>query len=128
MRHLWTLLVLVAAVINLAPALGAISPERMAGFYGVDLDEPSLQILMQHRGVLFGVVGGLLLAAAFHPPLRAAGYVVGFSSMLSFLLIAWRVGGYGEEIQRVMLVDAVGIGALVGAGLVQAVYLRKAAA
>jgi hypothetical protein len=90
----------------------------------VGLDDPNLQILMRHRAVLFGIVGGLLLAAAFHPPLRSLGYAAGFASMLSFLLIAWLVGGYSGEIQRVILIDVVGIAALAGAALVQVIWLR----
>jgi len=128
MRHVWTILVLIAAAINLAPLVGAISAERMAAAYGVDLSDPSLQILMRHRAMLFGVVGGLLAAMAFRPRLRAVGYVAGFSSMLSFLLIAWWVGGYAAPIQRVILLDVIGIAALAGAALVQAVWLRAAAA
>ena len=126
MRHLWIFLVLVAAAINLAPVLGAIAPERMTRFYGVDLDDPNLQILMRHRAVLFGLVGGLLLAMAFEPRLSSIGYVAGGVSMLSFLLIAWQVGGYGPEIQRVVRVDLVGIAALAAAGLVHAFWLRAA--
>jgi hypothetical protein len=126
MQHLWTFLVLVAAAINLAPVLGAVAPERMTALYGVDLEDPNLQILMRHRAVLFGLVGGLLLVAAFHPPLRTIGYAVGFSSMLSFLLIAWLVGGYNAAIQGVILVDVAGIAALAGAGVVHALWLRTA--
>jgi hypothetical protein len=128
MQHLWTLLVLVAAAINLAPVLGAVAPERMAALYGVNLEDPNLQILMRHRAVLFGLVGGVLLVAAFHPPLRTVGYAAGFASMLSFLLVAWLVGGYNAQIQRVILIDVVGIAALAGAGLVHAFWLRTAAA
>jgi hypothetical protein len=124
MQHLWAFLVLVAAAINLAPVFGAVSTERMAAFYGVDLQSPNLQILMRHRAVLFGIVGGLLLVAAFRPQLRTLGYVLGFSSMLSFLVVAWLVGEYSVEIQRVIFVDAVGVAALAGAGLVHAVWLR----
>jgi hypothetical protein len=127
-QHLWTFLVLVAAAINLAPVVGAVSAERMAVFYGVGLADPNLQILMRHRAVLFGLVGGVLLVAAFHPPLRTLGYVLGFSSMLSFLLIAWGVGGYGAEIRRVIVVDVVGIAALAAAGLVHALWLRTSSA
>ena len=126
MRHLWTLLVLVAAAINLAPVLGAVAPEGMTALYGVSLEDPNLQILMRHRAVLFGLVGGLLLGAAFHPRLKALGYAAGFLSMLSFLLIASLVGGYGAEIRRVILVDVVGIAALASAGLVQGFWLRTA--
>lgn len=128
MQSLWTLLVLVAAAINLAPVLGLVPPERMGRLYGIDLDDPNLQILMGHRAVLFAVVGGLLFVAAFHPPLRALAYVVGFSSMLSFPFIAWWVGGYSAEIRRVIVIDIVGIAALAGAGLVHVLWLRAAAA
>jgi hypothetical protein len=127
MRQLWTVLVLVAAAINLAPVWGAFAPERMAALYGVDLGDPNLQILMRHRAVLFGLVGALLAVAAFHPPLRTVGYAVGFSSMLSFLLVAWGVGGYGAGIRRVALLDAVGIAALAGAAVVHVFWLRTTA-
>jgi hypothetical protein len=119
MRHFSTGLFLVAAAINLAPAAGAVLPERMAALYGLAIDDPNLEILMRHRAVLFGIVGSLLVAAAFHRPLRAVGYVAGFTSMLSFLLIAWLVGGYSEQIQRVVIVDLAGIAALAGAGIAQ---------
>ncbi len=124
MKNLWILLVVVAAVINLAPVLGAASPERMSALYGVTLDDPNLQILMRHRAVLFGLVGGLLLVAAFRPSLRAAGYAVGFTSMVSFLVIAWLVGDYSSHIRQVMVVDVVGIGALTCAALVHLGWLR----
>ena len=125
MKYLWTFLVLVAAAINLAPVLGSVSTERMSAFYGVDLQSANLQILMRHRAVLFGIVGGLLLAATFHPPIRTLGYVIGFTSMISFLLIAWLVGDYGVEIRRMILIDAVGIAALAAAVLVHALWLRS---
>jgi len=127
MQKLWTFLVLIAAAINLAPVLGAFSPERMTALYGVDLSDPNLQILMRHRAVLFGLVGALLVVTAFHPPLRTVGYATGFASMVSFVLIAWLVGGYSANIQRVILADVVGIAALTGAGIVHAFWLRTTA-
>jgi hypothetical protein len=128
MKPLWTFLVLVAAAINLAPLLGAFAPELMSALYGVNLDDPNLQILMRHRAVLFGLVGGVLLVAAFHPPLRALGYAAGFASMTSFILIAWLVGEYNAEVKRVIVLDALAIAALAGAGVVHALWLRTAAA
>lgn len=124
MKILWTLLVLVAAAINLAPVLGVLSAERMSALYGVDLNDPNLQILMRHRAVLFGVVGGLLVAAAFYPPLTPLGYLAGFISMVSFLVIAWLVGGYGAEMRRVILVDVAGIAALAAACALHFLWLR----
>lgn len=128
MQYLWALLVLIAALINLAPVWGAVAPERMATLYGVTLEDPNLQILMRHRAVLFGLVGGLLFVTAFQPSLSSIGYALGFSSMLSFLLIAWWVGGYNAAIQRVILVDGVGIAALAAAVLLHAFWLRRATA
>ena len=119
MQHVSTILYLVAAAINLAPAVGAVSPEQIATLYGLALDNPNIEIVMRHRAVLFGIVGGFLAIAAFHRPFRAAGYVAGFISMLSFLLIAWLVGDYGEQIQRVAIVDVVGIASLAGAAIAQ---------
>ena len=58
MQHLWSFLVLVAAAINLAPVLGAVAPERMTALYGVDLEDPNLQILMRHRACSSASWGG----------------------------------------------------------------------
>ena len=124
MRYLWILLVLIAAAINLMPVTGAFAPERMSALYGVNLDDPNLEILMRHRALLFGIVGGLLVAAVFQPGLRTLAYVVGFASMVSFVAVAWGVGGYSASIGHVMLMDAIGIAALAGAGLVDALGLR----
>ena len=125
MQHLSTILILVAGAINLAPAVGAASPERMATLYGLVLDNPNLEILMRHRAVLFGIVGSLLVVSAFHRPLRAVGYASGFASMISFLLIACLVGGYSEQIQRVAIVDVMGIVSLAGAGIAQLFWPRS---
>lgn len=126
MRALSTILILVASVINLLPAAGALSGERMQAAYGVAFGDPNLEILMRHRAVLFGIVGGLLLASAFHAPLRPAAYVAGFVSMVSFVLIVWLVGSANAELRRVLVVDLVGIAALLGALVIDAA-LRPAA-
>ena len=127
MRYLWILSILFAALINLAPVIGAASPERMSALYGVALDDPNLEILMRHRAVLFGLVGGLLFVAAFRPSLRTTAYAAGFASMVSFLVIAWIVGDYSGLIRRVMVIDFVGIAALVMACLIDFWWLRRTA-
>jgi len=102
-------------LINLAPLVGALSTARLRALYGLPFEEPNLVILMRHRAILFGVVGGLLLASAFYVSLRPAAYVAGFVSMASFVLISWQVGGYNQNLRRVIVVDLVGIAALAGA-------------
>lgn len=112
MRHLVSAGLLIAALIHLLPLAGALGPERLGTLYGLRFDEPNLQILMRHRAVLFGIVGGLLLAAIFMPSLRIAALVVGLVSVLSFLLLAWQIGGANAQIARVVMADWIALVAL----------------
>lgn len=105
MKALATILILLVSLVNIAPVIGVVSSQRLQTFYGVVLGDPNLAILMRHRAVLFGVVGGLLAVSAFHRPLRPAGYAAGFLNMLTFALIAWLVEGYNPEIGRVAVID-----------------------
>ena len=45
-------------------------------------------------------------------------FAAGLVSMLSFVLIAWLVGGYNAELGRVVRVDLVAIALLLCAGLI----------
>ncbi len=115
----WRALLLVAALINFAPLLGAFLPARMETLYGISIDDPNLEVLLRHRAVLFGVVGGLLFAALLRPGVRTVAYTVGFVSMLSFLVVAAVVGDTTEHIGTVVGLDVVGLVALVGAVLIE---------
>ena len=90
-------------------------------------EDANLVILMRHRAVLFGVVGGLLAASAFYPPLRSAGIAAGLISMISFILIAWIVGDYNPQLRRVVLADVLASLALVGAAVLDRFAARGAA-
>lgn len=117
MRHLVSAGLLIAALIHLLPLAGVLGPERLNMLYGLRFDEPNLQILMRHRAVLFGIVGGLLLAAIWLHPLRMAALVVGLVSVLSFLVLAWQVGNANAQIARVVMADWIALLALlVGLG------------
>lgn len=113
MRVLSTTLVLVVGVIHLLPVSGALSAGRLRALYGVSVTDASLLILMRHRAVLFGIVGGLLVASALRPSLRPVGLAVGLVSTLSFVLLASLGGGYNAELGRVVAVDLAASGALV---------------
>lgn len=125
MRALSTVLIVLTGLVNLLPVSGVLSSGRLQALYGVALQDPNVIILMRHRAVLFGIVGGLLLLSAFHSPLRPVGYAAGFISMLSFVLIAWLVGGYNPELKRVLVVDIVASAALLAALLLERAALRS---
>lgn len=98
-----------AGIIHLLPLPGVLGAGRLARLYGVAADDPNLGILLQHRAVLFGLLGALLVAAAFRPELRAIALIAGLLSTVSFLVIAWGVGGYNAQIARVVAADIVAV-------------------
>lgn len=112
----------VAALIHLLPVAGVLGPATLTRLYGVPVVDANTAILLQHRAVLFGVLGLFMLCAAAMPPLRLAALVVGLASAASFLLVARWVGGYNAAIGRVVTADVLASAAL-AAGLVAEILL-----
>ena len=113
MRHLISAALIVVAIIHLMPLLGVLGSERLGALYGIRFDDPNLAILMRHRAVLFGVLGGFLLYAAFRPAFQPAALIAGFVSVVTFLGLAWSVGGYNAQLGRVVTADIVALACLV---------------
>ena len=101
--------VLAAGVIHLLPLAGVVGAERIAVLYGVDLVDGNLAVLMRHRAVLFGLLGSLLVAAAFRPGLMPLAIFGGSTSAASFLILALLEGDLNEAMQRVLLADVVAL-------------------
>lgn len=118
MRTLVTLALLAVAAIHALPLAGVLGAARLESMYGVTVRDPSLEILLRHRAVLFGMLAAGLAAAAFRPDWHGAAIVVGASSVVSFLAIAWSVGGYGPAIATVVRADLVALALLAAGGLV----------
>lgn len=125
LRYLVTAMLLVAALIHLLPLSGVLGVHRLTALYELPFEEPNLAILMRHRAVLFGMVGVFLALAAFRPGWQAAGLLVGLLSVLSFLGLAWSVGGYNAQLARVVLADQVALVCLL-VGAVAYVWGRRA--
>ena len=115
-------LYLVPAAIQLLPLYGLLGPAQLQSLYGLDFADPSLEVLMRHRAVLFGIVGALLLVAAFRPALRPAALLAGFASVLSFFALAYGVDGANAQVMRVAAVDWIAFGCLVVAAVL---HLRR---
>jgi hypothetical protein len=91
------------------PLPGLLGAGQLTRLYGVVGDDPNVGILLQHRAVLFGLLGALLIAAALRPELRAVALVAGLLSTVSFLVIAWGVGGYNAQVARVVVADLLAV-------------------
>lgn len=104
----FTKVILVAVgLVNFFPVIGLASAERLASLYGIQPPGEDLLILLQHRALLFGVLGGFIICSAFRPHLRRAAVTVGFISMVGFIAVLFASGGYGAKLWNVAMIDAV---------------------
>ena len=124
MKHFVSAMLAIVAIIHLLPLSGVLGASRLKALYRLTFADPSLLVLMQHRAVLFGMLGGGLLLAAFRPALQPAAFGAGFLSVLSFLVIAWSVKDYNRAIQRVVNMDLAALVCLV-LGALALMYLRS---
>jgi hypothetical protein len=124
MQKMITLLFLVAGIIHLMPITGVLGPDKLNTLYGLSFNEPNLQILMRHRAILFGLLGSLLVYAAFRPEIQIIALIGGLLSATSFLVIAWSTGGYNEAITKIVIADVVATVSLLIAALLLAMHKR----
>ncbi len=109
MRYVVATMLVIVGVIHLLPLSGVLGAERLAALYGVSLSDPNLVILMRHRAVLFSLLGLFFIVAAFRRSMQPAAFIASFVSVLSFLFLAWSVGGYNAQIGRVFVADIVAL-------------------
>lgn len=109
MPYLLRAMLIVIGLIHLLPVTGVLGNERLVQLYGVAFTDPNLSILMRHRAMLFGLLGGFLIYAAFRPDFQPVALIVAGVSVLSFLALAWSVGSYNALIGRVVIADIVAL-------------------
>jgi len=119
MSTLVTLCLVVVGLLNFAPVLGILSASTMEKTYGIDIASTDLEILMRHRALLFGVLGGFILYAAFFPVHQWEAMVMAGISMIGFAVLVVRVGGYNRSIHKVLVGDLVGCGFLLAAAVLK---------
>lgn len=117
MRYLLMIAFIIVGIIHILPLLGVVSNERLQQLYGISISDVNLAILLLHRAVLFGIIGIFLCVAAFRQELQIAALCIGFISVLSFLLLAWSIGGYNPQVERVVFADIVALVCLVIASI-----------
>lgn len=113
-------LLVAAGLINFAPVVGVFSGVRIEGMYGIDLDDPALEILLRHRAVLFGLVGGFMIYAAFRQTLHLIAIIGGLVSMAAFLALYYAAADQPPALLSIAYADIVGVVLL---GVALALYL-----
>jgi len=95
----------IIGLINFLPLLGILSVGKLEHAYGISITSSDLEILMRHRALLFGILGGFIMASAFRQVLQGAAIIMAAISMMGFILLTYLVGGINSEISNVVLID-----------------------
>jgi hypothetical protein len=118
MERIITAILVLVGVINFYPVIGVLSDKMLSNLYLIEVQSNDLLILLKHRAVLFGLLGGFIIYSAFKLQLQWLALVMGLISMLSFIVIAFLVGDYGIGIRKVITADLIALlGLLIVLGL-----------
>lgn len=120
MRHFIAITLLVGGIIHLLPVMGVLGTDRLTALYGVSIADPNSAILLRHRAVLFALIGGFMVLAAFKPALQPLAFGIGLVSVCSFLYLAWCVGQYNPQLSRVVAVDMLALACLLAGAVARA--------
>ena len=104
--------VALVGLINVLPVIGMLGADRLQSAYGIALDSPELEILLRHRALLFGLIGGFVLVSLRLPQYQGAALTLAGCSMAGFLLLALTVGSSGESLRGILVADVLGLAAL----------------
>lgn len=114
------IVLILIALLNLAPSIVAFNPALTERFYGFAIDGSGLELTMRHRAVLLGMVGVAFAFAAFRSEWWPPALALGLVSKLSFLVLFALTRPHLPALSRVALSDLIALGAL---GLVA--FLRR---
>ena len=93
MEIFFRLTLLIAGIINTVPVLIAFLPSKITDSYGIVIPDANFELLLRHRAVLFGIVGGLMIYSAISKKHYDLTTLVGMVSMVSFLLLYFIIDG-----------------------------------
>ncbi len=116
-------LLIVIGIIHLLPIVGVAGPNRLKALYAIDFTGSDLEILMRHRAILFGLLGGFFCFAAFKPALQPLAFVFAGVSIISFLILAFLVGDFNPAVRKVVVADLVALACCI---IAIVLYMRNA--
>jgi hypothetical protein len=108
MELIFRITLFIAGLINLLPALLAFLPDKISNSYGIDIPNSNYELLLRHRAILFGIIGGLMIFSAIVKKHYEISTIAGLISMLSFILLYFLIDkGINSELKKVMMIDIV---------------------
>ena len=113
-----SILLITVGLINFLPVIGIISAEKLSAAYAVELIGNDIVILMRHRALLFGLIGGFMLYSVWKPSYQSVAMVMAAISMLGFLFFVAAADHYNASITKIAIIDLIGLAGLaITAGL-----------
>jgi hypothetical protein len=108
MELIYRITLFIAGIINILPALLAFLPEKISKSYGIEIPNANYELLLRHRAVLFGIIGGLMIYSALVKKHYELSTIAGLVSMVSFIIIYFLIGkDINSELKKVLIIDVV---------------------
>ena len=111
--RLCTACLIAVGIINFLPVVGVLSPAVLTRLYEVPVTDPDIVLLLRHRAVLFGLLGGLILASVLRKEWRGLAIVLGGISLVAFVVLAMLHPTENEAIAKVVRADVLALVLLV---------------
>lgn len=109
MELIFRITLFISGVINLLPSVLAFLPDKISKSYGIEIPNENYELLLRHRAILFGIIGGLMIYSAVAKKHYEVSTVIGLISMVSFIVLFFLIGkDINSELKKVMTVDIVG--------------------
>ena len=109
MTKIISLCLVIVGLINFLPVVGLLGASRLESTYNISLVSIDLITLMRHRALLFGLLGGFILYAAFVRKYQTVAMVMAGISMVGFVGLAHIADSNNPAIMKVLIADYVGI-------------------
>jgi ABC-type Na+ efflux pump permease subunit len=108
MELIYRITLFIAGVINILPSMLAFLPDNISKSYGIEIPNPSHELLLRHRAIMFGIIGGLMIFSAITKKYYEVSTIVGLISMISFIFLYFLIDkGVSAELKKVMLIDSI---------------------
>ncbi|OYU92913.1 MAG: hypothetical protein CFE21_18515 [Bacteroidetes bacterium B1(2017)] len=106
MELIYRITLFIAGLINILPAILGFLPEKIAKSYGIEIPNANYELLLRHRAILFGIIGGLLIYSSLAKKHYELSTIAGLVSMVSFIILYFLIGkNINSELKKVMMID-----------------------
>lgn len=108
MELLFRIALFISGTINILPSLLAFLPDKISKSYGIDIPNSNYELLLRHRAILFGIIGGFMIYSAIVKKYYELSTIAGLVSMASFIILYFLIGkDINKELKKVLLIDVV---------------------